>query len=379
MKTRTLLLLLFILAVLAGAGAFLIRVKNPGRTQKDLGTPLLEQLPVDRVMFITLKGPDGEVSLERDNDKWVVENRFRYPADFPKIADLVRKLKAAKVGRRFEASEETLKRLSLKEPDDTEALEAEKGRLVYLKDGKGTVLAAVLLGRPRKAGEEGRTMGGHYVRVNRDSTVFLVDQEFSSLSVDPVAWLDKDLVKVEASEVRKILCLEPDGKALRYSFERPEKGKDLKPVDLPAKGNIKTSTLNRLARALSSLRMEDVINPSAPSASADTEIGSRLEYQLFNGMIYRVYLGKKCPEGGSCILKLEVAYKAPVPEKKETASQKTPEELALEAKQENDRLSPWVYVIPKWQQEAFVTDPQGLVEKPDKESKRSKSKGPRPK
>jgi len=53
--------------------------------------------------------------------------------------------------------------------------------------------------------------------------------------------------------------------------------------------------------------------------------------------------------------------------------------LALEAKQENDRLSPWVYVIPKWQQEAFITDPQGLVEKPDKEGKRSKSKGPRPK
>jgi len=47
-----------------------------------------------------------------------------------------------------------------------------------------------------------------------------------------------------------------------------------------------------------------------------------LEYYLFNGMIYRVYLAKNCSEGGSCIVKLEVAYKAPVPEKAETAEEK---------------------------------------------------------
>ena len=44
----------------------------------------------------------------------------------------------------------------------------------------------------------------------------------------------------------------------------------------------------------------------------------------------------------------------------------TPEEEAFEAKRLNDRLSPWVYTIPKWKHDDFVTDLNQLLEKPDK-------------
>ena len=45
---------------------------------------------------------------------------------------------------------------------------------------------------------------------------------------------------------------------------------------------------------------------------------------------------------------------------------KTPEEYALDAQKMNERLSPWIYVIPKWQHEAFITDLDQLLEKPDR-------------
>ena len=32
----------------------------------------------------------------------------------------------------------------------------------------------------------------------------------------------------------------------------------------------------------------------------------------------------------------------------------------------SERFSPWVYMVPKWQHEAFMTDPEKLMEKPDK-------------
>jgi outer membrane phospholipase A len=129
----------------------------------------------------------------------------------------------------------------------------------------------------------------------------------------------------------------------------------------------------------------------------------RLEYHLFNGMIYRLYPSKTCSEDDQCLLELEVDYKKSLPEKKETAepesskkeeassektpsektpsektpsekapSEKTPEELALEAKELNERLSRWVYVIPRWQHRALITDLDPLLAKSEKKKGKGK-------
>jgi hypothetical protein len=112
------------------------------------------------------------------------------------------------------------------------------------------------------------------------------------------------------------------------------------------------------------------------------ERSKRLEYYLFNGMTYRLYFGKACSETDPCLLQLQVAYEKPAPEKEETAegessekevsSEKAPEELAFEAKQLNERLSRWVYVIPKWQHDAFITDLDQLLEKSEKKKGKEK-------
>ncbi len=51
-------------------------------------------------------------------------------------------------------------------------------------------------------------------------------------------------------------------------------------------------------------------------------------------------------------------------------------ELKLKAEQLNQRLSPWVFVVSKWNGESFVTDPQELVEK-EGEGKEAPSKSER--
>ena len=151
----------------------------------------------------------------------------------------------------------------------------------------------------------------------------------------------------------------------------------MNPPRYQPKKKVDKSALNRLARSLSSLSMEDVIDPSDNSVSTDLKKSDTLEYHLFNGIIYRVYPGKACSEDNQCYLKVEVDYQRPAAEKKpaaddktsddeKTSSEKTPEEMDLEAKQLNKRLSPWVYVISKWQHDSFVTDLDKLLEKPDK-------------
>jgi hypothetical protein len=121
MKTKTLVILLIILGLVAGAGALVMHLKSQGGSGDPLDKLILENLPVNDIVSIHIKGPEKLVLLTKTSDRWVVENRFQYPADFTKIADFVRKLKQAKIGRQFESTQDTLKRLSLKNPDDKEA------------------------------------------------------------------------------------------------------------------------------------------------------------------------------------------------------------------------------------------------------------------
>ena len=377
MKTKTLVILLIILGLVAGAWALVIHLKSQSGSGSPLDKLILEKLPANEIASITIQGPEKSVLLAKKPDRWVVENRFHYPANFAKIADFVRKLKQAKIGRQFESTQATLKRLSLKNPDDKEIGDSEKGTQIQLKDKSGKLFASLILGKPRKSGTERSFPDGHYVRLDNDPTIYLIDTYFVNLQKEPSDWLDKALLKVEANEVKKISCLSADGKIIHYTFQRAEKGTNLEPTALPAKKKVDKSNLNRLAGSLSSLSMEDVLDPSDDSVVTELKKSDTLEYHLFNGMIYRVYPGKACSDDAQCYLKVEVGYQKPAEAEKpaaddkasngkETRPEKSPEEVGLEAKQLNERLSPWIYVIPKWQHNAFVTDLDKLLEKPDK-------------
>jgi len=107
---------------------------------------------------------------------------------------------------------------------------------------------------------------------------------------------------------KKISCTGPDG-TLRYTFERPEKGKDFALVSSPAKRAIKQSALNRLAGALTGLEIEDVADPSSTPESLSKGISPRLDYTLFDGITYHVYPGLTCSPGIPCYLRLQVDFK----------------------------------------------------------------------
>jgi hypothetical protein len=387
MKTKTLILLVIVLGILVGAGILIIRQKAPEPNEGKMGAQLLEKLPANRIASIIIKSSDDSVSLVKKEGQWVVKTRFDYPADFGKITDLVRRVKDIKIGRKFRSSEDTLRRLSLKDPDDPDAPKDQKGVRVYFKDKKYITLTNILLGKTRMRGEERTFPDGQYLMLGQESEIYLIDKHFLSLDKESSAWLEKHLVKVGENEIKRIVCKSADGKQRRWLFERPDKGKDLESVDIPSNRIIEKSALRRLTGALSSLRLEDVVKPLDDSEAGDMEISSLLEYHLFDGTLFRVLPGKTCLNTDACYMKLEVAYHRPsgVAEKgnsdevskkealkgegskrQDTSEEKSPEEYALEAQKMNERLNPWIYVIPKWQHEAFITDLDQLLVKPDK-------------
>ena len=382
MKIKTFITLLVILAVLAVAGILLVREQPPQRGGVALGTQLLADLPVNEVAAIRIKGPEGDtVSLAKKEEQWVVEDRYGYPADFAKIADFVRSLQQMKVGRSFEASEDTLKRLKLRDPQGADVPDDEKGILVELKDEAGKSLAGVVIGKRRKTGQ-GASTQGQYIRLDQDPMVYLVDKDFASYRREPADWLEKLLVNVEADAVRKVVCEGLDEEGVRYTVERPEEGAELVLLDPPPDKKIKKASLGILARALDTLRLDDVMDPEATLESLGIELQARLEYRTFDGMIYRVFPGESNTDAERFYLRLEVDYQEPPKKVREAPAEesdtdkdeaevekrpeKTPEEMALEAKKMNERLSAWTYQISEWKHGDFITELNEFFEEPEK-------------
>jgi hypothetical protein len=380
MKIKTFVTLLVILAVLAVAGILIVREPSPQRSGVALGNQLLKDLPVNGVVAIKIKGPEEDtVSLARKGEQWVVEDRFDYPADFSKITDFVRSLHQMKVGRSFEASEDTLKRLKLRDPQGADVPDDDKGILVELKNEAGKTLAGVVIGKRRKTGQ-GASTQGQYIRLDKDSMVYLIDKDFASYRREPADWLEKLLVDVEDDAVRKVVCEGLDEEGVLFRVERPEEGAELVLLDPPPDKKIKKPSLDIVARALDTLRLDDVVDPEATLESLGIELEARLEYRTFDGMIYRAFPGKSNTDAERFYLRLEVDYREPPKEvekaaveesdadedeaEEEQQPEKTPEEMALQAKEMNERLSAWTYEISEWKHGDFITELDEFFEAP---------------
>lgn len=384
MKTRTFLILVIILVIAGGAAALITWINTPDRSRAILGRPLLDGIPVNETSSITIEGATGSVVLGPEMDRWVVKNRFGYPADFSRISDFLRSLKQAKIGRSLECTETLLRRLSLKDPDERSVPEEEKGIRVSIKDKEGVLIAGLLIGEIRRTGPRKTFSDGRYVKLVKGTEIYLIDRDFSSFKVDPSAWLDKDLLKVDPKEVKRITCVEAGGKRLRFALERPARGKDLEPVGLTGQ-RVKKSALNRLAGALASIPIKDVAGLSSSPESLNMDAFSWLEYSLFDGLIVRVSLNRSCTDTKPCYLGLQVSYEKPssdrygtteagTTKKAESGRAETSRDIAVEAKNLNLRLSRWIYVIPEWKHGAFIMDPEQLVEKPGKNEGKASEK-----
>jgi hypothetical protein len=360
MNKKTLFILLVVLAVLAGVGrSILVRNSEAPVGTDTMGALLFETLPANEIAEIVIERPDGSVTLVRNQTGWIVENRFGYPADFSKITDLVRKMKQTKVGRKFAATEPISKRLSLMPPTHKESAEADKGTRIRMKDKNNAVVVDILLGKTRKREEKG-IPDSQFLMTVGGPDIYLVDQIFSSFETAAPSWLKKSPVTVAKDNIQEISCTGPDG-TLRYTFERPEKGKNFALVSPPTKRAIKQSVLNQLAGALTGLEIEDVTDPSSTPESLSKGISPRLDYTLFDGITYHVYPGLTCSPGIPCYLRLQVDFSSPTP-----GNAKSDGALTVKAREMNDRLAPWFFVVPERQHQPFFTTLGGMLEDENK-------------
>lgn len=372
MKTKTFGILLFILVVIVAAGALVIYQKDDSSQALVMGMPMIAELHAGDIAAISIKTPTESIVLVNGSNGWIVETRFKYPADFSRVRGLVDTVRDAKVGRSFDSSEEIRHRLALFPPDDDAPAKKKYGTLMELKNDKGELLAKILVGDIRKQGDRGDVPDGQYVMLDEGQNVYLVDKIFTSFETDNSSWLAKNPLQVKAEDIQEISCKGLGNAGLKYVFKRPEKGEELKLSYPTSELKVDQTSLNRLSNALSSLQIEDVqrrtsvegsagrSEPGAPSKEAGSELSKdridRINFTLFDGVVYHVYPDMACSKTGPCMLKIDVGWG-----KSEQKNKEKKNDAALRADQENQRLGPWIFVVPKWGHDAFVTDLKKLV------------------
>ncbi|WP_028319965.1 DUF4340 domain-containing protein [Desulfatiglans anilini] len=383
MKAKQAIILVLILAVLAGATALTLRLKQPSG-EGLLGRTLLEDLPWQDIAAVSIRGLEGSVGLAERDGRWVVLEREGYPADFSRIAALVKDVREAKIGRVFEPDQETLGRLGLKDPEDHAVQAAEAATLLTLMNAEGERLVEMALGTDKPSNQG--AAAGRYVRLNRLPGVYRVDRSLA-VSCRPADWLDKLILKVAPADISEIVCREAGVGRVRYRLKRNAPEQSLTLENLPERYVLDPEKLRRLSDAVSSLQMLDLEGPRRSEGSDGGSFPVVIAYRLFNGVVYRIYPGAACVDEKGCPLRVAVAWEpqekdAPDDEAAASAAETASEgdapgeDPSARAAAEAARLEERTFLVPEWQHQHFVLQVEDLLVALDEEPDYGHGQGP---
>lgn len=362
MKFKTFALLLIIFCILLAAVLLTSHRKKTGE-QAGMGAKLFTGLAAGDIAAIAITSPEAAAGLKQTPNGWVVETRFNYPADFSKVAELVQKLSSAKVGRTFPSSPEIQARLSLYPPDQPETPPDRKGTRIVLTDKAAKVLADLIIGKPRE-GDSGEASNTWYVVRPPERRVSLIDQNFRFLDKKPAGWLNRKPIDLNPKQIQKVVCFDTRKNRPIYTLERPAENRDPILSDLPAGKKTAKSKIDQVFEALTAFSIEDVADHGRKDPDNRFSGAPRVDYRLYDGTIYHVFPGaalKDDPE--KHYFRATVGYQPP-PEKADQKENQT--RPAQDAQKLNQKIAPWTYVISKWVYDSFITDPQKLMEEPEK-------------
>ena len=220
-----------------------------------------------------------------------------------------------------------------------------------------------------------------------------VDKDFNFLDSDADHWIDKALLDIPPEKIARVDRIDPHSKAPLYSVRRPEKDKPAELLDAPEGKTVAPAKINRLMGALAAFQVDDVIDPETPAEKTGFDAGPCFKYALFDGTVYTLCLGKTVADNPDrTYLKVSVGFNPPPPagddaaapekscpsgdvrrrgDKAEAApdapSEKadTPVDPALAAAEQDKKLSPWIFAVPKWKVDQLVADKADLLETPE--------------
>lgn len=274
MKPKTLLIVVVLLALLSAAAWFLNRPEPPpSLADTRIGRPLLSATDAEKAARVNIAEKGKTVALSRDGDSgWRVDSYHGLPADFPKLATLVKALASTDVERLVTSSPDRIKRLEFADTSIT------------VLDASGQTLLALVLGKDAESG------GGRYLRFGDENKAYLA--RFSAwLDAEPKNWADAALVKFSPADIAKVSVAFASGDPLVVS--RPSAGAPFAAEKTPDGKRLKVDAINSLLSTLSGLRFTDTSATDDPKAVGAREAARSVTLTTFDGKTLLFALGRR--------------------------------------------------------------------------------------
>lgn len=283
-------LAVIVLAVAATAiAAYLIteRLRGgdvPGFSAID-GRPLLAEAAErrDTIGTLALEGAASRMTFRRDDGgTWRLAERDGYPVRGGMVEDLVEHVAGMTATYVSRDTPPPYEALGLPDPFRADGPVFS----VRLADGDGETLGALTIGEGL-AVPGGAQLIKVFVKRADDSRVWLVEDAAAAAAVpplDPLAWMDRQIMDVPRERIREVEIASPDGEPLVL---RQDENGDVQVVGAPEGASVDPEAVAPTLAAPTFLEFEDV---KAAAAVAETASPWRFSARVDGGIAYRARL-----------------------------------------------------------------------------------------
>lgn len=280
MSRKVLWILVGVLAVLAGALWWNGRPGSaPGGSAETRGRMLPPSVELNTVRAITIEDGTDTTRLAKTDEVWCLPTWNAYPADFDRLAEMIRSIDATENAQIAEQNPGDLTEYGLADGGDIPPVR------ITLEHEAGSTVVSLGQQRESPAGDNlWGPPGGRYVRVD-EGPVLLIAEDIAMAEADPETWWDRRLVEAGPESIRRVE-IGPGDEAL--AIERETDGT----FTVAGGGEGETvdpGAANRLFGAWRNLRADEILPDGEEADAAFTEaISRRAEV---DGVSYLLRLG----------------------------------------------------------------------------------------
>lgn len=334
---RSGLFVLVAVAAVLSAAAWWLGSRDQARyeaAEAPLLAPSLEArlADIDRVEIRPAEGDAFSIALTGGN--WGLVERDGYPIDTEILRRELRKFAEARGKEAKTANAAYYPQLGVNSDDDAEAPTIQLSAFA----GDESV-AALVIGKPGK--------GGHYVRLADQAQSWQSDTRFNVPRTVP-NWLQRVILEIKRDRLARITVTPASGRS--YTLHRANADETNFTLDgLPEGREVQVGNINRLAAAISNLRLTEV---ARSNTGTDTGDWNRTVFETFDGLVITTWSQK--PEDGDGRVRIEARYEAPAASEGNSGEETEGDagddvadtaDVAAEAEAINKRVSGWTYSV----------------------------------
>ena len=271
------------------------------------------------VTKIELSSPAGNWSLHRDGDQWLVDDRYNYAADNSKVWALVSFFGEIELLEQRTDNPKLHQRLNLQGRD----VETAASTQFTMYDTAGEPLASILIGKNRKIAGRGERQ--FYLRHSSDNQTWIAAGGFNP-ATQASAWLAREIIDIDQNRINQVTIQHPGKPLVAVSRAKPLDEFQLEGI--PADRSAKSTEVAAIPFGLQKLPMVDV--NQAKDAALDWSDAIKVSFATFDGLEVSVDIKRKD-------LGIVARFQA---------SGEQAGDTGIEASSLNQRLQPWVFVLP---------------------------------